>query len=308
MSEQPAAADMTGSSGGSAATTAGGLLRAARQKQGLHLEALAGAIKVTPAKLEALEADRIDQLPDATFARALAKTVCRTLKMDDAPVLALLPPPSGYRIEQVAEGLNEPFRERPGRLVPEDWLKFSGPAVWGPALVLVAAAVVYFLPAGWPQALFKPAPSAEPAAVPPAPPEPPMAIASSAVLSAPSSTELATELPNEPDRAASAPEGAPAAAQGATAALPAASAVALMPGEVLVQFTVRKDSWVEVVDASGRMLLSRTLQPGAPVELGGTLPMKIKIGNASATQLVFRGQPMKLDPYTRDNIARLVLK
>ena len=46
------------------------MLRAARQQQGLHIAALAAAIKVTPAKLEALEAGRIEALPDATFARA----------------------------------------------------------------------------------------------------------------------------------------------------------------------------------------------------------------------------------------------
>ena len=39
-------------------------------------------------KLEALEDDRYDQLPDAVFARALASSVCRTLKVDPQPVLA----------------------------------------------------------------------------------------------------------------------------------------------------------------------------------------------------------------------------
>ena len=81
-----------------APSTAGGLLRQARQAQGLHIAALAAAIKVTPRKLELLEADRLDELPDATFTRALAQTVCRTLKIDAAPVLALLPPPKGHRL------------------------------------------------------------------------------------------------------------------------------------------------------------------------------------------------------------------
>ena len=79
-------------------TTAGGLLRQARQAQGLHIAALAAAIKVVPRKLELLESDQFDQLPDATFTRALAQTVCRTLKIDAAPILALLPPPSGHRL------------------------------------------------------------------------------------------------------------------------------------------------------------------------------------------------------------------
>jgi cytoskeleton protein RodZ len=65
--------------------SAGALLRAAREKQGLHIAALAAAIKVAPRKLDALENDRWQDLPDATFTRALAQTVCRTLKIDARP-------------------------------------------------------------------------------------------------------------------------------------------------------------------------------------------------------------------------------
>ena len=78
----------------------------------------AAAIKVTPKKLELLEADRFDALPDATFTRALAQTVCRALKIDPAPILKLLPPPLGHRLEHVGNGLNAPFRERPGLAGP----------------------------------------------------------------------------------------------------------------------------------------------------------------------------------------------
>ena len=102
----------------SAATTAGALLRQARQAQGLHIAALAAAIKVTPRKLELLEADRYDELPDATFTRALAQTVCRTLKIDVAPVLALLPQAGAIALMPGKGGLNAPFHERPGRDEP----------------------------------------------------------------------------------------------------------------------------------------------------------------------------------------------
>ena len=131
------------------AATAGSILRDARQAQGLHIAALAAAIKVSQKKLEALEADRFDELPDATFTRALAQTVCRSLKIDPAPVLALLPQLSGYRLEHVAEGINAPFRERPGRREPKDWANLASPAVWGPLLLLLAAALVYLMPQGW---------------------------------------------------------------------------------------------------------------------------------------------------------------
>ena len=61
-------------------TTAGGLLRQARQAKGLHIAALAAAIKVVPRKLELLESDQFDKLPDATFTRALAHTGGRRIE------------------------------------------------------------------------------------------------------------------------------------------------------------------------------------------------------------------------------------
>jgi cytoskeleton protein RodZ len=142
--------EMTGAAAAPvAAPSAGRLLREARERQGLHIAALAASIKVTQKKLELLEADRFDALPDATFARALALTICRALKIDSAAVLRLLPPAGGHRLEQVGEGLNAPFRERPGVLVQREGTAMSfGWIFWLTTLILIAAAVVYFLPSG----------------------------------------------------------------------------------------------------------------------------------------------------------------
>lgn len=134
----------------STAATAGAWLRNARQQRGLHIAALAVMLKVPQAKLEALEADRFDLLPDATFARALATAMCRALKVDPAPVLALLPRSSEQGLD-VRPGLNQPFRERgTGSAIDAGALSvLARPVVWGPALLLVAAAAVYWVPAGW---------------------------------------------------------------------------------------------------------------------------------------------------------------
>ena len=50
--------------------TAGGLLKEARQAAGMHIAALAVALKVPVSKLEALEADNFTVLPDTVFVRA----------------------------------------------------------------------------------------------------------------------------------------------------------------------------------------------------------------------------------------------
>jgi cytoskeleton protein RodZ len=291
MSDTPAAAPPP-------AVTAGSLLRQARQAQGMHIAVLATAIKVTPRKLEALENDRLDELPDATFTRALAQTVCRTLKIDSAPVLALLPRHPGHRLEQVGEGINAPFRERPGMSQGSDWSLLGSPAVWAPLLFLVLAGIVYFLPPGTlsvPIAQTASAPAASPGrgasapAVVPAPLSAPLAAAPAPAASV--VVETVHSVPSAaPDDAARAP------------ATPATS----MAG--VLQLRVSGESWVEVLDGRGQTLLSRLLQPGEAVGVDGAMPLKVTVGNAGATQLSFRGKPIELAGFTRDNVARLDLK
>jgi cytoskeleton protein RodZ len=284
-------------SAGARATTAGGLLRQARQAQGLHIAALAAAIKVLPRKLELLEADQYDQLPDATFTRALAQAVCRTLKVDAAPVLALLPPPNGHRLEQVSEGLNTPFHDRPGRFVPRDLASISNPWIWVAALLVIGAVVIYALPAGWipvPQGPASPLPASAAAA------------SSASVPASATTAAVPAEEPgvpaSEPGTSAARVADAAAAEMPAGASSPAAAAVALL------QVHATAASWVEVIDARGQSLLARLVQPGESIGLEGVMPLKLKIGNAAATQLVFRGQPVELAPFTRDNVARFELK
>jgi cytoskeleton protein RodZ len=65
---------------------------------------------------------------------------------------------------------------------------------------------------------------------------------------------------------------------------------------------------VEVQDARNLVLFSRTLQPGETVGLNGNLPIRVKVGNAAATQVQFKGKPVDLQAVTRDNVARVELK
>lgn len=286
-----------------AGASAGAQLRAARERQGLHVAALAAAIKIPQRKLESLEADRLDELPDATFARALALTVCRALKIDPAPVLAQLPQAGGgHALADVAGGLNAPFRERPGRAEGAEFNPLRHPLSWGALLVLAAAAVVVLLPTGrwqgwWPATGSTQAPAQEPFA--------------SAPEAAASAAAVAPAADPAMQQAAAAGEGAASAAtmevvHAAPAPEVAASATAGGPAGVAVLRAVEA-SWVEVVDANGRVLAQRVLQPGEMLGLDGRLPFKLKIGNAAGTQLQLRGQPVDLGPVTRDNVARLEL-
>ncbi|WP_457391782.1 helix-turn-helix domain-containing protein [Roseateles sp. P5_E1] len=287
----------------SQAATAGAWLRNARQQRGLHIAALAVMLKVPQAKLEALEADRFDELPDATFARALATAMCRALKVDPAPVLAMLPRTRDREFD-VRPGLNQPFRERGAGPIDGGVLGLATrPVIWGPVLLLVAAAAIYWIPAGWlpERGASVVAPAASGTVV----------TASAPVVEfvpAPSASEPATTLP-EP--VASAPlqvrDVAPPPAAMPASAPPVKATVTASPGSAL-RVTATADTWIEVADAKGQPLLSRVLRAGEQQEFTGAAPYKLRIGNVRGTQVEWRGAAVDLAPLAKDNIARLELK
>ncbi|MBN8486468.1 MAG: helix-turn-helix domain-containing protein [Burkholderiales bacterium] len=274
-------------------SSAGALLRSARLAQGMHIAVLATQLKVSPRKLEALEQDRHDELQGPTFVRALAQAACRVLKIDPAPVLALLPPAGQRTLDDVGGGLNAPFREHSLRRDPAIELDTKGKGVLVTVLLLLVGAALLWLV---PRAATSPEASA--AANAASPVEQMVGVASQAVAAlVPASVQ---PVAASTSAVASSPLGAsvPAAAPAAPVLLP----------DHLLQVRATVETWVEVLDGHGTAMISRTLQPGEAVDLDGALPLRVKIGNALGTELTFRGQPVDLASATRDNVARLELK
>jgi cytoskeleton protein RodZ len=312
---------MTEPIAGPSGVTAGAMLRAARERQGLHIAALAASIKVTPRKLDALEHDRYDELPDATFTRALAQTVCRSLKVDPAPVLALLPSAQTAALDNVTGSLNTPFRERPGREDPGHLaLAAVRPLAWAGLAVLLAAASIYMVPSDWWTQRAAPSPAAAAAPMVPVPTMPASMPETGRVAQTPAELALETLPAASMATAASAAQAilVPTAQQSPaatalvaapvertdTAAPPAGTGNAAV-AQALVQLRSDKDSWCDVRDARGTVLLSRVVLAGETVGLDGALPIRLTIGNASSTRLSVRGKPIELAASTRDNVARL---
>ncbi|HEY9096760.1 MAG TPA: helix-turn-helix transcriptional regulator, partial [Hydrogenophaga sp.] len=122
-------------------------MREAREATGLHIAALAAALKVPVKKLDALESGRYEELPDLTFARALASSACRHLKIDPAGVLALIPHAHAPTLGGTSPGVNAPFRPDQGAATSMDAMGwFKKPAVWASALIVLAAAGVALVP------------------------------------------------------------------------------------------------------------------------------------------------------------------
>ncbi len=306
--------------------SAGVLLRQAREAAGLHIAALAVALKVPVKKLEALEADRFDLLPDAVFVRALAASVCRTLKIDAAQVLALLPQTGKPRLGHPQTAINTPFRSPSDGPGPSLWSQISRPAVMAGLLLVLGALVLIFLPAAQPSGTAA-APAAEPSAA--------VGPAGAASVASSGGAVAGTDVldggkPASGDAAAAPLVSAPALAPtlsapplpsvggivpasvspppagGAEVGGPAGAAPAATTG--IIVFKAKGESWVEVTDAKGVVVLRRTLTTGEAAGATGALPLSAVVGRVDATQVQVRGQAFDLNAVSKDNVARFEVK
>jgi len=82
-----------------------------------------------------------------------------------------------------------------------------------------------------------------------------------------------------------------------------ASAPAMGEGTLSISFSA--DCWIQVTDASGKVLLSGLKRAGDAVDLRGKAPLGVRLGYARGAQLSYNGQPVDVAPFVRGQTARL---
>lgn len=287
-----------------AGASAGALLRQARQSAGMDIAVLASALKVPVNKLQALENDDFTVLPDAVFARALASSVCRTLKVDPAPVLGQLPQGQAPRLVGDKDGLNAKFKDPQDKAPPLRLPAASRGVSLTVLVLLAAAAAVYFLPSGMLEFDLARAPAPAPAqAVVEASQEngsvsEPVPGAESAV----SAQSPASDVP------AAAPTAVVPAAAVPMVAASVASAAGTAVASALLEFRATAESWVQVRDAAGAVVFERTLKAGESAQAPGKPPLSVVVGKVNATEVMVRGAPFDLSTVARENVARFEVK
>jgi cytoskeleton protein RodZ len=290
--------------------SAGSMLRNAREAAGLHIAALAVALKVPVKKLEALEADRLDLLPDAVFSRALAASVCRTLKVDPGPVLDKLPQTSMTRLNPVKTGINAPFHASGERRSLFTWRRLSSPiVVLVLALLLGALALVLMPSVEWFSQLVEQSSPASTGAAPV------RSIADN--NTAPPVTSPVAEPAMDAISSSPAPEARADVASvrssanpiiGAVVSAPAKSPVTSEASPGVIVLSARASSWVQVTDAAGVVQLSKTMVAGETLTAAGALPLSAVVGRADAMEVQVRGKPFDLAPLTQNNVARFEVR
>jgi cytoskeleton protein RodZ len=286
------------------------LLRQAREAAGLHIAALAAALKVPVKKLEALEAGRYGELPDMVFARALASSACRQLKVDPAPILEQIPAGVTPQLGDSGMAINTPFKAASGGAPanPVGWL--SRPAVLAAIALMLGALVLVFLPdmatvsepeASAPSGNAAPSPSIAPVFSEPvqgatpdtAPQEQPAEAGGTGVALAPA---LISGLPTaSPSVAAQTTPSATATAEAADASK-------------LLMIRATGDSWVEVTNGTGVVVIQRMLKSGDVVDFSAAPPYTVVVGRVDNAEVVVRGRAFDATSFARNGVARFEVK
>ena len=320
----------------------GAFLRARRLQLGLSHADVANVVKLPARRIDALENERWDELPDGPFLRGFLRNVARALdlnattlmdRVDDSLMRSRNP-------ESILVPLDVPHAPLPRRSGPVDERRGGRALVYGAlAFALLAALIAWSgtnsfdrtvaagrgliasraaVPAAAGRAdVAATAGRTDVAAAGGAASGPAAAVDGSAT--GPSDTAAAPVSANPASNPASNPAANPAAnpTSGSASnaapgpASPTATAEASPANTPAaagsLSFHFNEDSWVEVRAANGRVLLQRLNRAGSEQEVDGDAPFTLIVGNAHGVALRFRGQPVDLAPYTRDQVARLTL-
>ena len=288
---------------------AGGMIRQAREAAGLHVGALSVMLKVPVQRLEALEAERWELLPDPVFVRALAGNVCRAVKIDSTEVLARLPRPNPQCIEGPAK-LDASFRGDGAIRTTSLSSHFSRPVLIAVGALLLGSLVLALLPliqARWTSKQGGEEPKVEVAPPVPLPDKAPEVVDSAARNVA---SDTGARLVPGPG-ASEASVGFPTTAS-PVPAVPAVEPAVLSPSagatDSIVVFKAKGSSWIQVTDAGGAVVLKKELAAGETAGVSGSLPLSIVVGRADVTTVEVRGKPLDLTAVARSNVARFEVK
>lgn len=303
----------------------GGALRTARESQGLSMQDIASRLRLGPRQIEALETDNFTALPEPTIVRGFIRNYAKQLKINAEPLL------DAYNVLVPGSDLH--------RLIvkPSANMKMTGHKKLKPGrylLVVLAALLGFGFWLFYQSYIQKPHPNAlsesvigdgvdiqgvntesavstEPlpeAALPAAEREAALQTSTELTLPAAPSAD-ATLIPADANLSNTATTNATLP----TPVVPVEPAV-LPPaapnpnGVTKLEFNATQETWINVVDASGREIYNKIIFAGSRETIDVTPPVNVTVGNAGATSLSMGGKPVDLAPHSRQNVAHIKLE
>jgi cytoskeleton protein RodZ len=257
-------------------------LRAARLRIGWDLPDCAAMLRIRLAYLSALEAGRLGELPGYAYALGFLRTYGAALGLD--------PDELSRRFKAEAALVNRKTKLDFPAPMPERGIPAGAVVLLG-AVLAIGAYVGWYrlsgegrLPAETvPEVPARLAPLADQAVPLSTPPQAP----SPAAVAAPVEEDPGPPMPAYSPSSAAAAMPPPVVVP--PSAVVPASASGSAVGEARVVLRARADSWLEVRDRSGQVILNRVLHPGESWPVPDRPGLVLTTGNAGGTDVVLDG-------------------
>lgn len=289
--------------------TVGQELRAARLQRGDEIAQVSRALKIRKDHLEALEEDRLEDLPGKTYAIGFVRSYARHLGLDSAQYVERFKQEiSGRPEEQAREPA--PIHQDDNRRLPQGWRLIAGMVV-----VLLGVGVWHLLsPGGDVNQPVPPAPVLNPPKVAAAPPPQPIVAPEQSATPSPAADSMPPAHPSEQTATATPPPaaGPTTPAMSSTAPLPAArpappaqaaaapapdSTPAAESGRTYGQQNVnprvvlraRADTRLTVRGEDGTMYINRDLKAGDVYQVPNTPGLTMATTNGAAVEVDLDG-------------------
>lgn len=262
-------------------------LRHLREARGLTLDEVAERIRCPRRVLEAIEADQPPAIAPV-YLKGHLRRYAELLELDEASRVALL---AAHEAE--APAVQTVFETRPPAQASDRWLKVAS--------YVIGSLLVGTLAWQMTHEAVRLARVDRPVAVEATGDAPPPETAGAHVNASIAALETL--------RAPSGSRTADAGAQAWTVLNEARrTREALAAGLHLLALETSADTWVEIHGANGELLEQDLLRGGEAREYRDDGPFRISLGRASAVRLSLDGEAVDLAPWTREDVARLLLE
>jgi len=265
--------------------TVGQDLRAARLRRGDDLATVSKVLKIRKDHLEAIEEDRLEQLPGRTYAVGFVRSYADYLGLDTQQCLERFKAEIAGRSDTDNVPAVSVIDEDDQRRLPQGWKIIAGVIVllmiYGAYYVLTSTSSMTSQPVAAPPPQLAPKPVAQAVAPPPAPVTPPPA-------TAPATPPPAAAAPNATAPNATAP--ANGAAPPAAAPLPQGQVYGVNNRGARVVLRVHTATRVLVQGEDGMVYINRTLQPGDTYQVPNVVGLTLTAANANAVEIDLDGE------------------
>jgi cytoskeleton protein RodZ len=280
-----------------AMTGYGEYLRRERAMRGVSLEEISAATKISIRFLQAIENEELSKLPGGIFTRSFVRTYARYLGLDEERVLADCQLAGQPKPEVDIRHITA------NRALPHGTLSRTRIIALLIAGVLLAGGYALFrysrriMEQQSSTPILIPPSTPAPGTNPPANPAPLQASAPAPPGSNPSLTATSASPSASHETAPGTPQGGPPSPEAKanpanqSAISEAASAVAA-PSDLVLQVAATERAWV-AVDADGKTVLQKVLNPNEVENLKGHDSFDVTIGNAQGVVLTLNGETLK---------------